>query len=150
MKRIAFWKRPFVRSHQDGQAAFEFLLILPLLIGFFLLMIDFGIAMYEYVSISNAVREGARYAAVNCETGTCIPSVVETWTTTRTGGLTIPTTEVAATWSGPNRGDSVAVSVNHTYGFIFWSPLSLNLHACSEMRLEQQDRTGTLGGGGTC
>ena len=62
---------------QRGQAAFEFLLMIPLLVGILLFVVDMGIAMYEYVSISNAVREGARYAAVNCDTGTCTVASVQ-------------------------------------------------------------------------
>src|SRR5688572_17084823 len=50
----------------DGQAAFEFVLMLPFFIMFVLLLVDFGILTYEYVTVSNAVREGARYASVNC------------------------------------------------------------------------------------
>ena len=54
---------------ERGQAAFEFLLILPLFVLFILLLIDFGIVMYGYVSVSNAAREGARFASVNCGDG---------------------------------------------------------------------------------
>ena len=53
------------RKRDEGQAAFEFLMVLPILVLFFLIVIDFGVAMYEYVSVSNSVREGARFGAVN-------------------------------------------------------------------------------------
>jgi hypothetical protein len=140
-----------LRRHERGQAAFEFLLMLPLLVGILLFVVDIGMAMYEYVSISNAVREGARYAAVNCGTaGACTVPAVQGRAAARAGGLTIPTSEITATWSGHNRGDSVAVSINHPYAFLFFPGVSMNVSACSEMRLEQQDGTASLSGGGAC
>ena len=135
---------------QRGQAAFEFLLMIPLLVVFLLFVVDMGIAMYEYVSISNAVREGARYAAVNCDTGTCTVASVQGRAAGRAGGLAIPTSDVTATWSGPDRGDSVAVSISHPYNFLFFPGVTINVRACSEMRLEQQDNTTSLSGGGSC
>lgn len=138
-----------LRNSEGGQAAFEFLLMLPMFVLFMLLIVDLGMAMYEYVSVSNAAREGARYASVNCGSGTCTAANVQQRAVDRMGGITIPTSEVTATWSGKNRGDTVAVSISHNYSFLFFPGVSLNVHSCSEMRLEQQDG-GTLPSGGTC
>ena len=41
---------------EEGQAAFEFLMALPLFILVVLLMVDMGILTYHYVSVSNASR----------------------------------------------------------------------------------------------
>ena len=52
------------RDHERGVAALEFALIAPV---FFLLIfgiIDFGLGIWTYNNISQAVREGARYAVV--------------------------------------------------------------------------------------
>lgn len=144
-----------LRRSERGQAAFEFLLMLPMLVGILLFVVDIGVAMYEYVSVSNAVREGARYGAVNCppsagpSTG-CNAGKVQSWAAGRTGGITIPNSEITVTWSGRNRGDSVAVAIDHPYHFLFFPGVTLHVKSCSAMRLEQQDLTTSLSGGGTC
>jgi len=142
-----------LRKSEGGQAAFEFLLMLPMFILFMLLIVDLGMAMYSYVSISNSVREGARYGSVNCnqKAGGCTASDVQTWTTQHLGGLKLLATDtVAASWSGHDRGDQVAVSITHKYEFKFFPPVTLTEHACAVMRLEQQDENASLSGGGTC
>ena len=73
------WRR------DDGQAAIEFLLVIPTFMVFLFLVVDFGMLMYQYVSIANAVREGARYAAVNCNTGSCTTSAVQQRVIERSG-----------------------------------------------------------------
>lgn len=51
------------RSH--GQAVVEFAVAAPLLFLMLWGMIDFGRAYFQYISLVNAVRDGARYAAAN-------------------------------------------------------------------------------------
>jgi len=48
-----------------GQALVEMALITPLLVFILLGIVDLGRAYYQYTVMTNAVREGARYAAVN-------------------------------------------------------------------------------------
>ena len=50
---------------QRGQSLAEFALLLPLLLTILFGTIDIGRAFYTYVSLTNAAREAARYAAVN-------------------------------------------------------------------------------------
>ncbi len=50
---------------QRGQSLAEFALLLPLLLTILFGTIDLGRAFYTYVSLTNAAREAARYAAVN-------------------------------------------------------------------------------------
>ncbi len=136
--------------HEDrGQAAFEFLLILPFFILFVVLLIDFGILMYEYVSVSNAAREGARYASVNCGDGGCLATDVQDRTVDRSGGILTDTSEVAVGWpSGVDRGSPVAVKVTHPYTFLFFPMVTFDVVSCADMRLEQQDSSATAGGSG--
>jgi Flp pilus assembly protein TadG len=47
-----------------GQSLVEFALTLPILLLVIFLFIDLGRAIYFYSAVSNAVREGARYATV--------------------------------------------------------------------------------------
>ena len=110
--------------------------------------------MYQYVSISNAVREGTRYGAVNCGDGECAEDKVKIRTIERSGGILANTADdqnmVTVDWVDNNgdglnygQGDSVVVRVNHPYNFIFF-PGSKNVYACADMRLEQTDLTDTL------
>lgn len=137
---------------EAGQAALEFLLILPIFVLWMLLLIDFGILTYQYVSISSAVREGARFAAVNCGDGTCTATEVRDRTIARSGGLltaannaevTVGWINVDAAGTNRDRGDAAVVKVAHPYAFLFF-PVTLPVNACADMRLEQQDRTTAL------
>jgi Flp pilus assembly protein TadG len=133
---------------QKGVAAFEFLLVLPFFVGFFLLAVDFGMLMYQYVSVANAVREGARYAAVNCGDGSCTDVDVKNRTIARSSGILTPlnTAQVTVRWLdndvpvniNHDRGDSVVVSVNHPYNFMFF-PATFPVVSCADMSLEQTD-----------
>ena len=157
---------------EGGQAALEFVLVLPIFVVFFFLVFDFGFMMYQYVSVSNAVREGTRYGAVNCRptsaTGTCTQTLVRDLTIKRSGGILAPTTastvdctvwtgwapappppnknqEVCVAWTGTNRGDSVLVKVDHFYQFLFVPGMSVHAVSCADMSLEQKDNgTGLL------
>ena len=86
---------------EEGQAAFEFVLVLPVCIFFLLLMVDMGIMTYQYVSVSNAVREGARFGAVNCG-GECTVGDVASRTVTWA-----PVTKVAS--PGPSTAPSIGL-----------------------------------------
>ena len=143
---------------EEGQATFEFVLILPFFILFLLLLIDFGIMMYEYVSVSNAVREGARYGAVNCGDGACDSAAVAGRVVERSGGILSDSNEVTVGWmdnsipaDGKNygRGDSVVVKVTHPYHFLFF-PATIDVVSCADMRLEQTDKTDPLPSGSGC
>jgi Flp pilus assembly protein TadG len=48
-----------------GQSLVELALLLPILLLLVLGILDFGRSYYYYVSITNAAREGARYATLN-------------------------------------------------------------------------------------
>lgn len=50
---------------EDGQSATEFALVLPLLATLLFAIIQFGIAFNNYLTLTDAVRTGARQAAVS-------------------------------------------------------------------------------------
>jgi Flp pilus assembly protein TadG len=52
------------RRRERGQGLLEYALVLPLLMLFILVLIEFSIVMWSYSTISNAAREGARAAAI--------------------------------------------------------------------------------------
>ena len=149
---------------EEGQAVFEFVLILPFFVFFLLLLIDFGIMMYEYVSVSNAVREGARYGAVTCGLDRpCSVKKIQDRVLERSGGILSDPADVTVVWQdrsvpldGKNygRGDSVIVKVDHDYDFLFFpnsilgiGEITIPVASCADMRLEQTDKgTGLLSG----
>ncbi len=49
---------------QEGLAILEMALIMPLIIGFIMFIADMGLLFHDYVSASNALREGARCGVV--------------------------------------------------------------------------------------
>ena len=53
------------RDAEDGQALVEFALVLPLLALILFAIIQFGIAFNNYLALTDAVRAGAREAAVS-------------------------------------------------------------------------------------
>jgi hypothetical protein len=138
---------------ERAQAAMEFLLVFPIFFLFLGLVIDFGVVMYQYVSISNAAREGARYAAVNCTNGTCSALSVCDWTIGKASGVVNDSHgDVKVKWqdrSSPadnnhGKGDSAIVNIAHSYSFIFVPGLSWTVASSADMRLEQNDGASSL------
>ena len=136
--------------HRDesGQSAQEFHLVLPIFVAAFPMVIDLGMLMYQFVSVSNAVREGARYGSINCGDGECDLNDVKDRTINHSSGIISSHGEVKARWmdndddgSHYGRGDSVVVTVKKDYDFMFF-PVSIPVTSCADMSLEQSDRRG--------
>jgi len=53
-----------------GQGLVEFALVLPIMLFLFMILFDFGRAVYAYSTVSDAARQGVRYAIVNQTTAT--------------------------------------------------------------------------------
>lgn len=144
-------RRRVLRAFQreEGQSAFEFILLLPMFILLILLLIDFGILMFEHVAVSNAAREGARYGSVNCGGTDCLAQDVIDRTKERSSGIVTLDSEVLVSWPlGTSRGDPIAVRVRHDYEFLFVPWATIPVESCAEMRLEQADFIATIGGAG--
>lgn len=136
---------------QKGVAALEFLLVLPVFMSFILLGVDFSMMGYQYVSVSNAVREGARFGAVNCDDGTCSANDVRDRAVNRSSGV-LANSEVTVGWKDVSlpsgnldRGDSAVVHACHLYEFMF-IPFTFKMPVVSraEMTLEQTDLASSL------
>jgi Flp pilus assembly protein TadG len=116
------------RRARTGQNLVEFALVTPLLFLFLFGVIEFGWAFYVYSELTNAAREGARYAAVHgticaqnppCQLAT--PGSVRTHVLQR---LSVPdAASVTVELQGSlDPGRSVTVSIRYPYrpliGFI--------------------------------
>ena len=138
-----------------GQSLVEFSLILPVLMILVFGILDFGLGLRSYISLSNAVREGARYASVGNPIG--IESDCNGMTNdtvygricVATGGLDLTELDPDVSFpQGVAPGNSVVVSADYTYQFVtplgdligFFSggtfPSSIDLSSSANMRLE--------------
>lgn len=145
------------RGSQRGQSLMEMALVLPIFLILLLGIIDFGMGLRAYVTLTNATREGARFAAVgnpagayptDC-TGSFSGSAVGRVCTTLSGLELDGVQNVSVAYpDGQLPGNSVVVSADYRYEFI--TPLAavvsffggsafngyLDLSATSDMRLE--------------
>ena len=48
-----------------GQTLMEFAIVMPIVFLFLVMIVDFGVALDHRLALEHAVREGARYGAVN-------------------------------------------------------------------------------------
>jgi len=149
------------RRGEAAQSLVEFSLILPVLLILVFGVIDFGMGLRAYISVSQATREGARYASVGNAAGTFTAGGTgecngSTKTTTvgkvcsTLDGLKLANiSSVSVTYpNGQSPGNSVHVSMNYSYHYItplkaligFFSagslPGTLTISSSTDMRLE--------------
>jgi Flp pilus assembly protein TadG len=127
-------KRRLARGTK-GQSLVEFVLILPILMFIVFGVVDFGLGIRSYISLTNATREGARFAAVGNPAGSYPSNCDGSNNTTVIGrvcvaidGLKLSDVQtVSVTYpNGQASGNSVVVAA--TYGYHFVSPLGALVH----------------------
>jgi Flp pilus assembly protein TadG len=123
-------------KNADGQTMVEFALVLPLLALLLFGVIQFGIVFNHYLDLTDAVRAGARKAAVSRQagnpTGTAVQAVVDS-----AGDITIDPTKVTVT-SDWESGDSVTVQAAYPYSINLFGVVvaSGDLHSTTTERVE--------------
>jgi hypothetical protein len=134
------------------------LILTPIVVMFFLTIVDFGLLLRNWVMVSNAAREGARYAALG---GNRTLNDITTKVVNASGGL-LRSQDVGVTYQNrpesispaPNeRGDSVIVCARRAYTFPLLSNFfpflpDVTVRTKVDMRLETA-ATGS-GGGLSC
>jgi TadE-like protein len=109
-------------KREDGAAAVEFALLLPLLLMILFGVIEFGFVFYNQEVITNASREGARFGIVMRDpkyTKAEIEDVVTNYTTSRLICLgSCPPPTVDAQGAGGPFGSDLKVHVEYTYDFL--------------------------------
>jgi Flp pilus assembly protein TadG len=129
-------KKQRLLSSDDGQTMVEFALVLPMLAFLLFGIIQFGIVFNHYLDLTDAVRAGARVAAVSRQagdpSGTAQQAVVNS-----AGDITIDPAkvDVTSTWQP---GDDVTVQAAYPYtidlfGIVFASG---DLHSKTTERVE--------------
>jgi hypothetical protein len=133
-------------DRERGQSIVELAFVLPVFLVIVLATIDFGLALKSWITITNAAREGARYAAVTCVNAADDSEVISE-TEDASADLADDVEVTVANCPG-DTADSVVVTVEYTYELI--TPLagmlsflggdgladSIDLSSSSDMRLE--------------
>ncbi len=135
--------RPLRSSRRSGVAAVEFAVILPFVMVLFLGIIEFGRILMVQQMLTNAAREGCRYAVLPGSTISSSRDVVTNYLSGSGVTLTNPTTQVTVSPdpSTAAQGTSITVSVTVPCNSVTWLPSPLfmggkQLNATVVMRLE--------------
>ena len=125
--------------NSDGQTMVEFALVLPLLAVLLFGVIQFGIVFNHYLDLTDAVRAGARKAAVSRQTSDPLgPTDAATQAVVNSAGdITIDPNKVTVT-SSWQPGDDVTVQAAYPYSIdLFgWVLASGDLHSTTTERVE--------------
>jgi Flp pilus assembly protein TadG len=105
-------------SRDRGSVAVEFALLLPVLLLLIFGIIDFGRAINDQITLTQAAREGARLAALGYST-----SAVTTRAQSAATGLSPVPTVTVTTACPTGAGTGVDAVVKLTYTFSFVTPV---------------------------
>ncbi|HWP60820.1 MAG TPA: TadE/TadG family type IV pilus assembly protein [Candidatus Acidoferrales bacterium] len=115
MKKVANWR---VR----GQAIIEFTLTLPLIVMILAGLTDLGLVFFFTMSLQNAVREGARIAAITPGLGANDSTIAAAVTSRMPPGTMFTLTSVSNTAPSGGTTDcgrTVTVTATGTYDYMF-------------------------------
>lgn len=137
------------KDGERGQSLVEFTLILPIFLILVFAIVDFGMGLYSWITVTNAAREGARLGTVGADQASITARVRDTAGNLDNENLTVSVTNcVSGCVTTGDPGESVAVEVDYEYHLI--TPLSnvlglvsggeigptLTFTSTAEMRLE--------------
>ena len=104
---------------ERGQSLVEFALVIPLFLALVMGIADFGLGLKTWISMTNAAREAARYAAVNCSAGTATTSDVQDRALDSATTLSLNASEVTVdNCTEGASSESVVVAIDHEYKLI--------------------------------
>jgi Flp pilus assembly protein TadG len=146
MRQLRLWGK-----RQEGQTLVEFVVIAPIIFLLLFAIIDFGMYLNLHITVQHAVREGARYAAVETD---C--NKIQLRTQSQAPGA-IPTAQyqdiviVSYPKNPAAAGDTVKVTVKptpyplpiigHAFGLNI-APLSLESSASARLEMAVTDAKG--------
>jgi Flp pilus assembly protein TadG len=106
-------------AQEDGQAAVEFALVLPILCMLLLGIAQFGVAFNHYLTLTDAARAGARQAAVSRPVATPIAATESKVRAAATGldatDLVVTVTDPSGTPATWAPGSDVKVTASYPY-----------------------------------
>ena len=152
------WVRFFAAARAErGQALIEFAFVLPVVLVFMLMLLDFGLALDNREVIQHAVREGTRQAAVGLDELSVIDVVVDqSQGVLEAGDVTICYVDGPGGTPAGFAGSDVRVSATFTYEFTLGSgellsaigidpnALSIEMTPSAEARLETSNAGATV------
>jgi Flp pilus assembly protein TadG len=131
-------KRNLSLRSQDGQAAVEMALILPILAAILLAIAQFGILFNNYITLTDATRTGARKAAVSRFSGDQGAAAI-TAVRTAASNLTPSQLDVSVTsdnWAVPGSDVTVTATYPYDLNILGWVIQSGTLTSTTKERLE--------------
>ena len=124
--------------NEDGQAAAEFALVLPLLAALLLGIAQFGIVFNNYITLTDATRAGARKAAVSRFIGdggaSAITAVRNASSNLNQASLNVDVT--ADNWEVPGGDVTVTASYPYSVNILGWTIAAGSLTSTTKERLE--------------
>jgi Flp pilus assembly protein TadG len=130
-------RRLSLRS-EDGQAATEFALVLPILAALLLAIAQFGIVFNNYITLTDATRTGARKAAISRFVGdsgaAAVTAVKAAATNLKSSDLQVTVT--STNWNVPGSDVTVTASYPYSVDILGWVVKSGMLTSTTKERLE--------------
>ncbi|HEY8491025.1 MAG TPA: TadE/TadG family type IV pilus assembly protein [Dehalococcoidia bacterium] len=127
-----------LRRGERGQSLVEFALVLPLFLILVFGIVDFGNALQDYITLSNAAREGARLGVTGVPEATIRQRTLDTAAAVG-GPVTVTVTNACG-----QVGQSLRVQARYTYqpitplgSFIAGISGGIPLSVSADMRLEK-------------
>jgi Flp pilus assembly protein TadG len=123
---------------ERGQTFTEFAFVLPILVVLLLAIVQFGVAFNNYVTLTDAVRTGARKAAVSRNdpnrVNTCRQTVLDA-ADNLDQSILGPTITCDSSWA---TGTEVTVHADYPYGIslLGWTVYSGRLNSTTKERVE--------------
>jgi Flp pilus assembly protein TadG len=116
-------------SANKGQSLVEWAFVLPLLVLFIVIIMDFGRVVYYYSAIHNSAREGARYGVINPDQTTEIQDAA------RSKAVGLDQSELNIFVTQPT---DKTINVRVTYRFFLITPLMGTFVGSNNMMLNAQ------------
>jgi Flp pilus assembly protein TadG len=126
-------RAPKLRAEQ-GQAAAELALVLPILCALLLAIAQFGIAFNNYLKLTDATRAGARKAAVSRFTGDAGAAATTLTQSLAPNGAAVSVT--ATSWTVPGSDVTVSASYPFSINILGWTVKSGTMTSTQQERLE--------------
>jgi len=132
-------KKPTLRTRardSRGQALVEFALVLPMLATMLLAIVQFGIVFNHYIDLTDAVRAGARKAAVSSTAADPV-GTTKTAVINSAGDIHLTTGNITVT-SDWTQGDDVTVQAAYPYSISILGVVvaSGTMHSTTTERVE--------------
>ncbi|HVC88384.1 MAG TPA: TadE/TadG family type IV pilus assembly protein [Gaiellaceae bacterium] len=125
-------------AREEGQAAAEMALVLPILAALLLAIAQFGMLFNNYITLTDATRAGARKAAISRFIGDSGASAV---TAVRASASNLDQTKLAVSvtssnWTVPGSDVTVTATYPFSVSILGWTVKSGTLTSTTKERLE--------------